>query len=503
MALTREEITAVYACGVDAVTSVIAQLEARITTLEEHLGVQAAQIQAQEQVIATVSAWVKELEDQARTTSRTSSKPPSSDGFVRPPRSLRQRSGQKPGGQPGHVGRALHMVDAPERVIVHSPAVCAGCQRSLADVPAQRYERRQVLDLPPLRLEASEHRAEAKTCPVCAQTTSGVFPAPITRPVQYGERLKALAVYLVSYQLLPYDRASELLADLFGPGPTDGAVCAAVSTCAEALEEVEEQIMDTLGRADVLHNDETGVRVQGKLQWLHVASTAQLTHYAVHPKRGSAASTAIGILPTFAGISVHDGLSAYTQYPCAHALCNAHHLRELTAIVEHDQQPWAARMKDLLVEIKTQVAERRAGGATCFTDTVRADFVHRYQEILDEGFAANPPPPSPEGVPKRRGRPKQSKAKNLLDRLSTQRQAVLAFMDDWRVPFDNNQAERDLRMVKVQQKVSGCFRSPAGAAAFCRIRGYVSTLRKQRQQILPALHSVFTGQPLIPNLAAQ
>jgi len=383
MALTREEITAVYACGVDAVTSVIAQLEARITTLEEHLGVQAAQIQAQEQVIATVSAWVKELEDQARTTSRTSSKPPSSDGFVRPPRSLRQRSGQKPGGQPGHVGRALHMVDAPERVIVHSPAVCAGCQRSLADVPAQRYERRQVLDLPPLRLEASEHRAEAKTCPVCAQTTSGVFPAPITRPVQYGERLKALAVYLVSYQLLPYDRASELLADLFGPGPTDGAVCAAVSTCAEALEEVEEQIMDTLGRADVLHNDETGVRVQGKLQWLHVASTAQLTHYAVHPKRGSAASTAIGILPTFAGISVHDGLSAYTQYPCAHALCNAHHLRELTAIVEHDQQPWAARMKDLLVEIKTQVAERRAGGAVKRSGhVVVGDVLPDQQEVM-------------------------------------------------------------------------------------------------------------------------
>jgi transposase len=503
MTLTREEIAAVYAGGVDAVARVIAQLEARITTLEEHLGVQAAQIQVQEQALATMSARVKELEDHARTTSRTSSKPPSSDGFVRPPRSLRRQSGQKPGGQPGHVGRALHMVDEPDRVIVHSPAVCAGCQRSLADVPAQRYERRQVLDVPPVRLEASEHRAEAKICPVCAHTTHGTFPAPITRPVQYGERLKALAVYLVSYQLLPYDRASELLIDLFGQGPTDGAVYAAVSTCAEALEEVEVQIKDTLGHADVLHNDETGVRVQGTLQWLHVASTARLTHYAVHPKRGSEAITAIGVLPTFAGTSVHDGWSAYAQYSCRHALCNAHHLRELTAIVEHDQQPWAARMKDLLLDIKTQVAEQRARGATGFTDTARADFAQRYQEILDDGFAANPPPPAPEGGPKRRGRPKQSKAKNLLDRLSTQRQAVLAFMDDWRVPFDNNQAERDLRMVKVQQKVSGCFRSPAGAAAFCRIRGYVSTLRKQGLQILPALHSVFAGQPLIPTLAAQ
>jgi transposase len=326
-------------------------------------------------------------------------------------------------------------------------------------VRVQRTERRQVVDLPPLRLLVWEHRAEEKCCPVCAQTTQAPFPPEVTTRVQYGAQIKALAVYLTQAHLLPYDRTREVLTDLFGQGPTEGAVWAAVQDAATHLDGVEAQIKDALCAAEVLHNDETGVRVGGHLEWLHVASTPQLTHYAVHAKRGSTATTAIGILPRFAGRSVHDGLEAYRHYGCAHALCNAHHLRELTAVEEHDKQPWATQMKELLLAIKAHIAQRQAAGETQITASARAAFVARYQEILRVGTAANPPPvPQPAGT-KKRGRPKQSKAKNLLDRLDRHQDEVLAFLDDWRVPFDNNLAERDLRMVKVQQKVSGCFRT--------------------------------------------
>jgi len=231
-----------------------------------------------------------------------------------------------------------------------------------------------------------------------------------------------LAVYLLTYHLRPYDRTSALLGDLFGHAPATGTLQTAVETCAEGLVAVEEQIKDALIGADVLRNDETGVRVHGTLQWVHVTSTPHLTHYAVHPKRGSVAMTDSGILPAFRGISVHDGLTAYRQFDCAHALCNAHHLRELTAIEEHDQQPWATHMKSLLLEIKDQVATARAQGATGIDDAVGAAFVARYQAIVAAGYAANPPPaPPPDTGPKKRGRPKQSKARNLLESVERQR----------------------------------------------------------------------------------
>ncbi len=486
MPLTRAEITVVYAGGVDAVIGVIEQLQAVVA--------------AQQEQIAALSARVKELEDQAKTTSRTSSKPPSSDGYNRSPRSLRQRSGKAAGGQPGYPGSTLSLLEKPDRVLIHSPATCAGCQAALDGVTVSGYERRQVVDLPPLRLEVSEHRAEEKTCPHYQHTTTGAFPADVTTMVQYGTGLKALAVYLLTYYLLPYERTSALLGDLFGHRPAKGTLQTAVETCADGLVGVEEQIKDALRQADVLHNDETGVRVQGQLQWVHMTNTARLTHYAVHPKRGSVAMTEIGILPAFHGVSVHDGLTAYRQDDCAHALCNAHHLRELTAIEEHDQQPWATRMKDVLVKIKACVDTARDQGETRFDAAVCAAFVARYCMIVAEGYAANPPPP--DAGPKTRGQPKHSKARNLLDRLSRDEQAVLVFMTDWRVPFDNNQAERDLRMIKVQQKVSGCFRSPTGPVVFCRLRGYLSTLKKQGQAVLPALQRVFAGHPLLPDLAA-
>jgi transposase len=284
-----------------------------------------------------------------------------------------------------------------------------------------------------------------------------------------------------------------------GKGWRERPLAQAVALGAKALTEVETRIKQGLQRAAIGHFDETGMYVQGRRQWLHVASTESLTHYACHPKRGRDATEHIGILPMFTGRAMHDGLRSYLAYTCAHALCNAHHLRELTFLEEQLEQAWAGKMKALLRQIYQTVVQTQARGGTHLTARQRAAFEHRYDAILNEGFAVEAArPPLPTG---QRGRKKQSKAKNLLDRLSAFRRETLAFMDDFRVPFDNNLAERHLRMMKVQQKISGCFRTDDGATAFCRIRSYISTMRKQGHNVFTLLKSVFAGHPIAPALS--
>ncbi len=482
MTLTRDEILAVYAAGPEAVVALVEQLLARLAQ--------------QEQQIAVLTARVSALEARRRKDSHNSSKPPSSDGLAKKTQSLRQPSGRPSGGQPGHPGSTLRFTPHPDAVVVHTPSTCAGCGASLMGIPESSRERRQIHDLHPLRLTVTEHQACTKVCPHCQTPTPAPFPAGVTQPVQYGPGVKALAVYLQEYQLLPSARTQELLADLFGCSLCEGTLGNALVTCFERLAPVEAAIKGAITGAGVAHFDETGARVAGKTQWLHQAGTERWTHYAVHAKRGRAAMDAIGILPGFRGTGVHDGWAAYAGYDCRHALCNAHHLRELTYVAELTQQPWAPAMIALLLEIKAAVAAALAAGQGALPAAQRAAFTDRYAALVASGLAANPPP-APTG---KRGRPKQSAAKNLLDRLERQREQVLAFMDDFAVPFDNNLAERDLRMVKVRQKISGCFRTEAGAAAFCRIRGYISTLRKQGVHLLTALQSVFAGQPLLPEL---
>jgi transposase len=453
----------------------------------------------QQATIAALGARVQALEDRLATDSHNSSKPPSGDGSAKKTRSLRGPSGRRPGGQAGHPGHRLALVEAPDAVEAHRPAACRACGGSLAGGEVAAVERRQVFELPPLRLEVTEHRAETVCCPRCGAETAGEFPEGVGAPAQYGPRLRALGVYLMAYHLLPYARTAELLADLFGAAPGEGALHTALARCHTALAPIEEAIEAGLRAAAVLHCDETSVRVGGKRWWLHAAGTAALTHYAVDRRRGKAATDAIGILPAFAGRAVHDAWAAYAGYACAHALCNAHLLRELVFLVERAGQAWAAELIALLLELKARVAEARAAGAAALAPGDLRDFEGRYARILADGFAANPPPPPP--PPATRGRPKRGKALSLLDRLDARRDQVLAFARDFRVPFDNNLAERDLRMVKVQQKVSGTFRSEDGAAYFCRVRGYLSTLRKQGHDLLAALTSTFQGHPLTPAFA--
>ena len=381
-------------------------------------------------------------------------------------------------------------------MIVHPVEHCQHCQRDLREVESLHVERRQVLDLPPKRVVVIEHQAQQKCCPTCHQISSAAFPQDVRAPIQYGAALGAVGVYLVQQQLLPYERASEVIEDLLGPPMSVGTLQGLVARCAEQLEPVEQQIKAALSRAEVLHQDETGLYVAGQRHWMHVSATEHLTHYAVHRKRGKEALDAIGILADFQGVSVHDGWRSYWQYLCQHGLCNVHHLRELTFLEEERQQAWASEMKELLLESKAAVEQARAQGRSSLHPLEVADWKARYQARLSEGYLANPPDPPPKTGKK--GRRKQSTARNLLDRLSKHQQAVLLFLDNFAVPFDNSLAERDIRMVKVQQKISGCFRSPAGAVAFCRIRGYLSTLRKQGMAVLTALEQTLIGHPVSP-----
>lgn len=493
--MTREEILAVYACGPEAVVALVQALWSRIETQQQ-------QIQAQQAQIEALTGRVKALEDGLAKDSHNSSKPPSSDIKKPKTRSQRTSRGKPPGGQPGHPGETLRMRETPDQVLVHSPTECVACGTSLWEVAGRGYERRQVFEVPPLKLEVIEHRAEVKNCPHCAQRNKGRFPEAVTQPVQYGDRVKALGVYFTEYQMLSYERTSETFADLFGQAVLPATVHGSNETCYIELASAEEAIKEHLRQADVLHADESGLYVAGKRAWIHVSSAAEWTHYEHHAKRGKAATDAIDILPKFHGTAVHDGYGSYPQYKaCDHALCNAHHLRELTFIEEEYQQAWAGRMKALLLEIKGRVANAQALGATELETPTQQAFVRRYQAILRAGAAANPVPAAtgPPDGPKKRGRKKQSPAKNLLDRLRANRAAVLAFMRDFRVPFDNNLAERDLRMVKVKQKISGCFRSEEGAQYFCRIRSYISTVKKQGGRVLEALEQVFKGNPMIPS----
>ncbi len=446
-------------------------------------------------------ARIQELEGQRAIDSRNSSKPPSTDAFHKPaPKSRREKTGRKPGGQQGHSGSTLHFSKTPDQVLPHPVATCSCCNHDLSAQAADKIERRQVWDIPPLKMEVTEHWFETKTCPVCHAITSSTTSAPkgVNSPVQYGPRIKALSVYLKTYQLLPFKRCAELIRTLFG-----GTLCA--GTLANMTGEVSSSlggslaaIQDILVNAPVAHFDETGSSVGGKRHWVHVASTEKATLYTIHEKRGATAMEAMGVLPKFKGRAIHDHWKPYYTYKaCGHGLCNAHHLRELTFVHEVVGQDWAKRMKDLLLQIKTAVDIAKTGNQNALDNTQIDKFVRKYRMIIAKGIAANP---LPIPVPGKRGRLKDTKAGNLVRRLKGHRREALAFMYDFSVPFENNLAERDLRMMKVQQKISGTFRGRDGGSNFCRIRSYLSTAQKNFLSSYDALVMVTSGAAFKPDL---
>ena len=478
-----EEIREIYRQGEEAVVALIQQIIATNRALE---------------------ARVQALEDQLAKNSRNSGKPPSSDGYNKPaPKSLRKRHGRKSGGQPGHPGNTLKAVEQPDRIEVHQVMECQHCHGSLEDVRPEGHEQRQVFDIPKIKIEVTEHQCEVKVCPHCGEKNKADFPETITQPVQYGPEIKAQAVYLNQYQLIPLARTAETLEAFYGHRPSQASLIAANQIAAKQVEPISKAIKDHLTeREAVVHFDETGLRLEGKTHWLHSASTDRLTYYLVHRKRGQEAMDAVGILTNLNGCAVHDGWRSYFKYNVRHGLCNVHHLRRLIFLEERYPQEWVKPMIDLLLKIKSTVDQAQENKEAGLTGKQLSDFEKVYDQRVEEGLKANPRRESEEGVPKKRGRVKQTPARNLLKTFKVDKAFVLAFMYDFRVPFDNNLAERDIRMMKLKQKISGCFRTYQGADTFCTIRGYLSTARKNGLNVLDALRLAFAGTPYCPSFVS-
>ena len=483
----EKEIRKAFAQGEEAVVALFVGVTGQVEELAAQLAKQAGVL--------------KDLQARLSKNSRNSGKPPSSDGYAKPKKteSLR-KSGEKPnGGQPGHKGHALERSEHPDHTETHKPDACTNCLRPLDDVAAVGAEERQVYDIPAIRIEVTAHRAEIKICPGCGAENRGEFPEDVGSGVRYGTGIKTWAAYFVNQHHIPLDRTVQVIGDLSGHRLSEASLLKASEELSECVRPSTEAAEELLMNAEVLNADESGLGVGGKLRWLHVASTDSLTHYSVHEKRGKAATDAAGILSNFKGTAVHDHRKPYFQYAdCGHALCNAHHLRELNFIEKQYGQVWAGDMADLLLEIKG-ATEKLKPDRDGFTPEEIGEFERRYDEIVSRGFADNPFTPPKE---KKRGRVKKTPPLNLLTRLRDYRAETLAFMYDFRVPSDNNAAERDVRMIKVKQKVSGCFRTSEGAERFARIRGYISTARKNSKNIFEAIRDAFSGDPFIPCAAA-
>lgn len=435
---------------------------------------------------ASLKQQVAELERRLDKNSSNSSKPPSSDGLKKPPRvfkSLRGRSGKTSGGQVGHKGDTLRPVDKPDRIERHAATACRHCQACLTAAVVTGVERRQVFELPQPRLEVTEHQASIYRCHHCHGTTKAAFPDAVTAHVQYGPRLRAAAVYLNVQQLIPEDRVCEAVADLFAATSLcPASVVAWTAKAAEAQAPVMAHIAARVVVAKVRHLDETGFRIGGKTRWLHSTSTAVFTLYRIGEKRGDVPRTMAD------GVIVHDHFKPYyTLRGPLHALCNAHHLRELQALIEIEKEAWASVMHDLLRAANKQVRQAKAGGAVALAQADKHRVAAAYDTALVMGFALHECQAPLVRTPGARGRPPRRTGHNLLLRLRHCKADVLRFTEDFDVPFTNNQAEQDIRMMKLRMKISGGFRTLAGAEIFATMRSVISTARKHGINILRAL----------------
>jgi len=433
--------------------------------------------------LSLLEAENTELKSRLNKNSSNSSKPPSSDGYKKVIKNNREKSDRKQGAQPGHKGTTLQMTDTPDKVVINRAEGLCSCGNHIEHQTLVDIIKRQVVDLPVKLVEWTEYQVEVRQCG-CGQKHYGSLAH--LAPVQYGNKLKSLAVYLNQQQFVPYDRLQEIFSDLFGVSISDKVLLKANETCYENLAETEGLIVEALLQGSVMHNDETGIRCAKKLKWVHVSSNNRYTHYAINDKRGKEAIDAIGILPNYKGTSVHDRFSSYTGYDCLHALCNTHLVRELKYQGEEKAKAWAFQMIDILLMGKKLKDENR------LTPAKQKELLGFYDELLEKSIP-DEVALLPAALPNKRGRKPKGKSLALLEAFRDRKDEVWRFLTHLEVPFDNNLAERDLRMIKLKQKISGTFRTQHGAEVFCRIRGYISTARKQGFRVLDAINSAMQG----------
>jgi transposase len=466
----------------------------RIVELEEMLRRQEKAFQEQ---LEQAKSQIEDLKGRLGKDSHNSHKPPSSDGLGRRSHSKRKPGERKSGGQKGHSGETCSLAEKVDEVITHRPERCGHCGESLKECSGEVVERRQVHDLPPMQLIVQEHQIEEVCCPQCQWANRGCFPEQVKAIIQYGPQVRAWAVYLNQQHLVPMERTCQIMREGLGCSISEGTLANWNEQASESLEPTMEKIKSCLKVAGLLHLDETGIRIGKKLHWLHTTCTRWLTYLQWHQKRGREALESIGILPGFAGRVMRDRMSSYDHYPCEQSLCGSHLCRDASGLFEQTNQEWALKMERALRAMNKVAHYWRNQRAKSVPRPIRDRWVARYFHILACGYAAQPPPtPKPETIPKRKGPPKQTPAMNLLDAFLHRADQILAFLDDLSIPFTNNQAERDLRMAKVQQKISGTFRAQDGATCFCRIRSYLSTMSKQGHPLLEALVALFNGHPL-------
>ncbi len=472
----RKRASDIYDQGRETVVNYIVELEEKIESMDDRL---------------------KRLEAFMHQDSHNSSLPPSSDKFnKRYPENLHPKSKRSPGGQKGHRGSTLKRVTQPNAVIDHHVNECAHCGTSLAETPSTHYQARQVVDLPEITMVVTEHRAEVKTCPCCSQKSHAAFPDGITQAVQYGPEIKAVGVYFMEHQMLSSMRTVEAIEDLFNCEIAEGSLFNWTIEAAEQSASSYEAIKEYAIESDVLHMDETAVNRGKNRKWVHVACTPETTYLAFHVRRGTDAINEIGIAANFKGRAIHDMYASYFTYTSfEHGVCNAHILRELTLAFEEYNQAWAEELIQFLQKaLRTVKSSIRKENDSIDARTL-SKYEERYMMLVEKGLTENPL--ATRGSPHTRGKVKQSKVRNLLDRLHKHRESVLAFLYDFSVPFTNNEAERDLRMVKVKLKISGCFRSVGGLDIYCRLRSYLSTARKNGVGAFKALVDAFNGHPFI------
>jgi transposase len=471
----------------------LATLRAANGRLRQLLGERDAQIAELRTLVAALQAQVAELTARVQANSRNSSRPPSSDGLGKPaPKSLRKKTGRRPGRPKGQPGKTLELADRPDRVLRHEPGCCAGCGAGLSGAVEAGIERRQVIDVPPVRPEVTEHQIIARRCG-CGVVTRGQAPAGVTAPVQYGPRVTGIGAYLWHGQFLSRGRTCQALGELFGVTASPGAVAAMARRVAGFISPALDRIITALRVAEVAHFDETGFRVAGKLAWVHSASAGKYVLVTVHAKRGKAAMDTAGVLPSFAGIACHDAWKPYDRYGnvAGHALCNAHILRELAAVTEtgtSDDVIWARQATEALLALKDAADAARAAGRDAI-DPAELDLHSRYfRDAAAAGIVFNAG---------RKGK-LQRKRHALAARMRDRQGDYLRFAGDLRVPFDNNEAEQVIRMGKLRIKVSGSMRSMTGAEIFCAIRSYLATAARHGISALDALTPAAAGTPWIP-----